>query len=285
MEVMKKWMAQRITELLGMEDDVTVDFAFELVNDKSGASFNPNIKLLQIKMQGFLGEEPSAKFSSELWDLMLSAQESSLGVPSQLLEAKKAELLQERASHCSLSISSMDANNIFHRKRQRNGHKKSDDVKSAMQHATETWRIGVVATAGIAMTDAIEITVVTGAVDDVHLHLVQDHPHVEEITMMIRRTIHTGADTARAQERPHGAGATNLLLLTDGGAAVHLRDDVEEAHRCQIARLRLRQDDVVLRRSVHLSLQLVDEAQLHLHHETGAIHRHHRMAIEQYLTL
>lgn len=96
MEVMKKWIAQRITELLGMEDDVTVDFAYELMTDKTGASFNPNIKLLQIKMQGFLGEGPSATFCSELWDLMLSAQDSSLGVPSQLLEAKKAELMQER---------------------------------------------------------------------------------------------------------------------------------------------------------------------------------------------
>jgi hypothetical protein len=99
MEVMKTWMAQRITDVLGMEDEVTVDFAFELVNDKAGANFNPNIKLLQIKMQGFLGDEPSAKFCQELWDLMLSAQESSLGVPSQLLEAKKAELMQERVCH------------------------------------------------------------------------------------------------------------------------------------------------------------------------------------------
>lgn len=104
MEVMQKWMAQRITELLGMEDDVTVDFAFELMNDKTGASFNPNIKLLQIKMQGFLGEEASAKFCGELWDLMLSAQDSSLGVPSQLLEAKKAELMQERVRQLLMTL-------------------------------------------------------------------------------------------------------------------------------------------------------------------------------------
>jgi serine/arginine repetitive matrix protein 1 len=98
MEVMKTWMAQRITEVLEQEDDVTVDFAYELLTDKSGARFNPNIKLLQIKMQGFLGEEQNPRFCNDLWDLMLSAQDSGSGVPTQLLEAKKAELLQERVS-------------------------------------------------------------------------------------------------------------------------------------------------------------------------------------------
>jgi serine/arginine repetitive matrix protein 1 len=35
-------------------------------------------------------------FCKELWDLMLSAQDSPVGVPRELLEAKKLELQQEQ---------------------------------------------------------------------------------------------------------------------------------------------------------------------------------------------
>jgi hypothetical protein len=55
----------------------------------------PNIKVLQIQLTGFLDKD-TAKFCKELWTLCLSAQSNPQGVPKELLEAKKLELIQEK---------------------------------------------------------------------------------------------------------------------------------------------------------------------------------------------
>jgi serine/arginine repetitive matrix protein 1 len=57
----------------------------------------PDIKSLQIQLTGFL-EKDTAAFCKELWKLLLSAQSSPQGVPKELLEAKKLELMQEKVS-------------------------------------------------------------------------------------------------------------------------------------------------------------------------------------------
>jgi serine/arginine repetitive matrix protein 1 len=55
----------------------------------------PDIKSLQIQLTGFLDKD-TAPFCKDLWKLLLSAQDSPQGVPKELLEAKKQELLQEK---------------------------------------------------------------------------------------------------------------------------------------------------------------------------------------------
>ena len=55
----------------------------------------PDIKVLQIQLTGFLDKD-TAKFCKELWNLCLSAQDNPQGVPKELLEAKKLELIQEK---------------------------------------------------------------------------------------------------------------------------------------------------------------------------------------------
>lgn len=57
----------------------------------------PKIKELQILITGFLDKD-AAPFAKSLWKLLLSAQKGAQGVPQELLEAKKAELEQERVS-------------------------------------------------------------------------------------------------------------------------------------------------------------------------------------------
>ncbi|KAE8382782.1 hypothetical protein BDV26DRAFT_288088 [Aspergillus bertholletiae] len=93
-EVMKKWIAGKISEILGNEDDVVIELCFNLLE---GSRF-PDIKSLQIQLTGFLDKD-TAKFCKELWSLCLSAQENAQGVPKELLEAKKLELIQEKASY------------------------------------------------------------------------------------------------------------------------------------------------------------------------------------------
>ncbi|GAB1213773.1 hypothetical protein ATERTT37_002926 [Aspergillus terreus] len=90
-EVMKKWIAGKISEILGNEDDVVIELCFNLLE---GTRF-PDIKSLQIQLTGFLDKD-TAKFCKELWSLCLSAQENPQGVPKELLEAKKLELIQEK---------------------------------------------------------------------------------------------------------------------------------------------------------------------------------------------
>ncbi|MCJ1389297.1 hypothetical protein MMC18_002153 [Xylographa bjoerkii] len=90
-EVMKKWIAGKISEILGNEDDVVIELCFNLLE---GARF-PDIKVLQIQLTGFLDKD-TAKFCKELWLLCLSAQSNPQGVPKELLEAKKLELIQEK---------------------------------------------------------------------------------------------------------------------------------------------------------------------------------------------
>ena len=58
-------------------------------------AIQPDIKALQIQLTGFLDKD-TAPFCKELWKLLLSAQTSPQGVPKELLEAKKLELMQEK---------------------------------------------------------------------------------------------------------------------------------------------------------------------------------------------
>ena len=61
------------------------------------SDYQPDIKVLQIQLTGFLDKD-TAKFCKELWLLCLSAQSNPQGVPKELLEAKKLELIQEKVS-------------------------------------------------------------------------------------------------------------------------------------------------------------------------------------------
>ncbi|KAI4190295.1 MAG: hypothetical protein LQ346_004948 [Caloplaca aetnensis] len=115
-EVMKKWIAGKISEVLGNEDDVVIELCFNLLegsrfvrilipridNDThTNISQQPDIKVLQIQLTGFLDKD-TPKFCKELWTLCLSAQSNPQGVPKELLEAKKLELIQEKVLHSLL---------------------------------------------------------------------------------------------------------------------------------------------------------------------------------------
>ncbi|KAJ9648577.1 hypothetical protein H2199_001432 [Coniosporium tulheliwenetii] len=67
-EVMKKWIAGKISEILP-GDDVVTEMCFNLLVEDNF----PNIKSIQIQLTGFL-EKDTAAFCKELWNLCLSAQ-------------------------------------------------------------------------------------------------------------------------------------------------------------------------------------------------------------------
>ncbi|KAF2682630.1 PWI domain-containing protein [Lentithecium fluviatile CBS 122367] len=95
MDVMKTWIAAKIENLVG-DDDILVETTFNWLDEHQF----PKIKEIQISLNGFLGDKSSAAFCKELWTLMISAQDSPMGVPKEMLEAKKAELQAEKV-RCS----------------------------------------------------------------------------------------------------------------------------------------------------------------------------------------
>ncbi|XP_039786739.1 serine/arginine repetitive matrix protein 1-like isoform X3 [Panicum virgatum] len=91
MDVMKPWIAKRVTELLGFEDEVLINFIYGLLEEKEADG-----KKIQIQLTGFM-EKNTVKFMKELWTLLLSAQQNASGVPQQFLDAKEAEIQQRKA--------------------------------------------------------------------------------------------------------------------------------------------------------------------------------------------
>lgn len=91
LSVLKPWIARRVTDLLGFEDDVVLEYAAGMLQEERF----PDPKKIQIQLMGFL-ESQTADFMAELWELLISAQESPGGVPKRFVEEKKEELRLKR---------------------------------------------------------------------------------------------------------------------------------------------------------------------------------------------
>ncbi|GLU11549.1 hypothetical protein SLE2022_282870 [Rubroshorea leprosula] len=91
MDVIRPWIATRVTELLGFEDEVLINFIYGLLDGKE-----VNGKQIQISLTGFM-EKNTGKFMKELWSLLLSAQNNASGVPQQFLDAKEEETRKKKA--------------------------------------------------------------------------------------------------------------------------------------------------------------------------------------------
>ncbi|CAD6957884.1 unnamed protein product [Tilletia controversa] len=95
MQVIRPWITVRVTELLGIEDEVVCEYATSLLEDE--ANTTPDPRKLQIALTGFL-DAHAAVLVSELWTLLLSAQQSIAGIPQEFVERKKKELEAQRAA-------------------------------------------------------------------------------------------------------------------------------------------------------------------------------------------
>lgn len=92
MELIKTWATSRITELMGMEDEVVSGLCFALLEDKANP---PDPKNLQIQLTGFMSRQARG-FVLELWEMLASATAHPSGIPTKLLEMKKKELLNDK---------------------------------------------------------------------------------------------------------------------------------------------------------------------------------------------
>ena len=95
--VLRQWIEQRVTAILGFEDEIVSSTAINLFLPEEGN--NPDPRRAQLDLVGFLGEGESASFAKELWGLLLEAQSSGTGIPKTLLEQKKKELEAQRMAN------------------------------------------------------------------------------------------------------------------------------------------------------------------------------------------
>ncbi|CAE7477983.1 unnamed protein product, partial [Symbiodinium sp. KB8] len=91
--VIGKWVAERLTGMLGFEDEVVIG----LVNNTLDSDTNPNPRELQVNLTGFL-EKKAQEFVTELWELLTTAQETPSGIPAKLLEQRKAAISARQAA-------------------------------------------------------------------------------------------------------------------------------------------------------------------------------------------
>ncbi|KAG5339757.1 hypothetical protein C0989_003655 [Termitomyces sp. Mn162] len=91
--VIRPWIAKKIVELVGFEDEVVVEYAMGLLEDESQPT--PDPKKMQINLTGFLTKDTPV-FMTALWKLLLEAQDDVAGVPRTFVEEKKAEMRRNR---------------------------------------------------------------------------------------------------------------------------------------------------------------------------------------------
>merc|ERR1712227_428170 len=87
LDVLKPWLTERVTQILGMEDDVLVEFIFNQLELP-----NPDPRKMQINLTGFVNGKNARLFMAELWQLLDSAQKTSSGIPQELIDKKKEEM-------------------------------------------------------------------------------------------------------------------------------------------------------------------------------------------------
>eukprot|EP00535_Pseudo-nitzschia_heimii_P009763 CAMPEP_0197190732 /NCGR_PEP_ID=MMETSP1423-20130617/22212_1 /TAXON_ID=476441 /ORGANISM="Pseudo-nitzschia heimii, Strain UNC1101" /LENGTH=460 /DNA_ID=CAMNT_0042643183 /DNA_START=21 /DNA_END=1400 /DNA_ORIENTATION=+ len=89
--VLSQWIEQRITSILGFEDEIVSSTAINLFLPSDNES--PDPRKAQLDLAGFLGDQ-AVSFSAELWKLMLEAHTSKSGIPQTLLDEKKKEMTE-----------------------------------------------------------------------------------------------------------------------------------------------------------------------------------------------
>nr|POE49571.1 isoform 2 of serine/arginine repetitive matrix protein 1 [Quercus suber] len=91
--VLRMWVVEELMRIMKYEDEIVLEMIFDRLSSKD----SPDIRRLQIYLGGFLDKD-AAPFCLKLWQMCLSAQENAQGIPQELLEAKKAQLVEEEAA-------------------------------------------------------------------------------------------------------------------------------------------------------------------------------------------
>ena len=123
LDSIKSWITKQTTDFLGVEDEILDSL---IISSLESPDLCP--KKLQILITGFL-EKNTEKFVLKLWRLLISAQNNQLGIPQQIIDERRQELLQKKREleriHETLKMNS----NKKHRSRSR-----SEEYKRRKRH-------------------------------------------------------------------------------------------------------------------------------------------------------
>eukprot|EP01080_Neovahlkampfia_damariscottae_P008867 gene8867-816_t len=89
----KSWISKTIEDILGIEDEILIQYIFELLQVEK---VDP--REIQINLNGFL-DENAPLFVEELWKLLVSANSNSFGIPQQFLDKERDALEKEQKDH------------------------------------------------------------------------------------------------------------------------------------------------------------------------------------------
>jgi serine/arginine repetitive matrix protein 1 len=97
MDVIKHWIAEKLTEYLGFDEEVTINMMINSLEQDKDA------KKLQLQLTEFIGKKKAASMTTELWTLLTDAMKNPSGVPTAFIEAKKQELAQRAAAQVRIA--------------------------------------------------------------------------------------------------------------------------------------------------------------------------------------
>ena len=90
---MKPFITDKLNQLMQpVEDEVIIEYVFSQLEQ----SQYPDGKSMQMMMTGFLGKTKSRVFMEDLWNILADAQENEFGLPRELIEMKKTEMLKKK---------------------------------------------------------------------------------------------------------------------------------------------------------------------------------------------
>lgn len=143
LDVLRPWISQKITDILHIEDDVIVEFVYNLLEEEK----YPCPKKMQIHMTGFLNGKNARVFMDELWALLLSAQDSDSGIPADFILQKKEEILKReenrgrsRSRHKDRSDSPDPAKEFIRRNREKRENEHKDRDRSPVKRRSSPGR-------------------------------------------------------------------------------------------------------------------------------------------------
>lgn len=91
LEIIKSWVDKKLTDILGFEDECLCSYIINLI-DEYEEYIDP--KKIHYAITGFL-DNKTYTFMQDFWKLLISAQKTPDGIPRELIEEKKEEIIQQ----------------------------------------------------------------------------------------------------------------------------------------------------------------------------------------------
>merc|ERR1712087_130944 len=133
-DTIKPWISEKLLQMLGFDDEIVFDY---LVNQLTENQF-PDPREVQINITGFINGKNAKEFIGELWPMLVSATENGLGVPDQILNAKKSEIQARAAAGApKVSVSKSDVITLEDSSQSKRKSRFSDTPGSSRDHLAD----------------------------------------------------------------------------------------------------------------------------------------------------